>query len=52
MKNIIKHLGIIALAAVIGLSLTSCDTGSGGGGDGGGPARFGPERTVTGQQVR
>jgi len=53
MKNIIKHLGIIALAAVIGLSMASCDTGGGGGGrDAGGPARFGEARTVTNQQVR
>jgi hypothetical protein len=29
MKNVIKVLGIIALAAVIGLSFTGCDTGEG-----------------------
>ena len=40
MKNTIKVLGVIALAAIIGfsmatLSLTGCDTGGGGGGGGG-----------------
>jgi hypothetical protein len=30
MKNVIKVLGIIALAAVIGLSFAGCDTGEGG----------------------
>ena len=35
MKNTIKFLGIIALAAAIGFSMTSCG-GSGGGGGGGG----------------
>jgi len=34
MKNIFKLLGIIALAAVIGFSMTSCDDGSDKGGSG------------------
>jgi hypothetical protein len=33
MKNTIKLFGIIALAAVIGLSFTNCGGGGGGGGD-------------------
>ena len=33
MKNTIKLFGIIALVAVIGFSLTSCDGSSGGGGN-------------------
>jgi len=36
MKNTLKFLGIIALAAIIGISFTGCDTGNGGGGGGGG----------------
>jgi hypothetical protein len=32
MKNAIKILGIIALAATIGFSMTACDSGGGGGG--------------------
>jgi hypothetical protein len=34
MKNAIKYLVIIALAAVIGFSFVSCDEGGGGGGSG------------------
>jgi hypothetical protein len=36
MKNKFKLLGIIALVAVIGFSMTACDDGSGGGGSSGG----------------
>ncbi|MDR2701466.1 MAG: hypothetical protein LBB72_03435 [Spirochaetaceae bacterium] len=36
MKNVFKLIGIIALAAVIGFSLATCDNGTGGGGGGGG----------------
>jgi len=33
MKNTIKVLGVIALAAIIGFSMAACDNGSGGGGN-------------------
>ena len=36
MKNLAKLFGIIALVAVIGFSMASCDNGNGGGGGGGG----------------
>jgi hypothetical protein len=39
MKNIVKLFGIVALAAVIGFSMTACDDG--GGGDGGDPGSKG-----------
>ena len=47
MKNTLKILGIIALAMVIGFSMTACDTGgddNGGGGGGGGST---PAQTIT-----
>ena len=36
MKKMKKLLGIVAIAAIIGLGMTACDNGSGGGGTGGG----------------
>jgi hypothetical protein len=36
MKNLAKLVGIIALVAVIGFSMTACDDGNGSGGGGGG----------------
>jgi formylglycine-generating enzyme required for sulfatase activity len=36
MKNKLKLIGIIALAAVIGFTMLACDSGGGGGGGGGG----------------
>ncbi|MCL2067784.1 MAG: hypothetical protein FWG99_10010 [Treponema sp.] len=40
MKNMLKVLGIIAVAAVIGFSLVSCSSGGGGGGSGGIPSKW------------
>jgi hypothetical protein len=50
MKSTIKLFGIIALAAIIGLSMTACDDGGGdGGGGGGGSATLGETLTLSGQ---
>jgi hypothetical protein len=48
MKNFFKLFGIIALAAVIGVSLAACDTGGGsGGGNGGNGGGGGGSASVT-----
>ena len=64
MKNTVKFFGIIALAAIIAFSMTSCDTGVGdtgvggggggvgGGGGNGGLAQFGETLVVNNVQVR
>jgi len=51
MKNFVKVLGIIALVAVIGFSMTACNTGNSPGGGGSGKTSSGSGKTSTGADL-